>query len=153
MKTLIFPAKKIRAQAIKDYIGKNIKVVCFTCGNASKALREEGLEVLSIGEHEDFKPNKWYTPKEIKHIFPEYFDATSGHLPIDLMLDISQRFKNYLGTLKNEPISVPTGSGETIICLKLAYPEIKFIPVYNLDEATEYNEKAPLNKIVEIFCN
>lgn len=154
MKTLEFPNKQIRAQAIKEYLpltGKT-KVVCFSCGNATRALINAGVKTLAIAPEGDFIANRWFTQAEIASMFPDYFDATSGHLPMELMKEIGARFKNYLGTLDGEYM-VPTGSGETIVCLKLAYPGVKFYAKYNLNEATEYSIYAPLNEMVEIMAD
>ena len=151
---LIFPHKQLRAAIIKEYLARSRynKVVCFSCGNAVKALKEAGVDTLYIGDNGDFKPSKWFTPSDINYIFPEYFDATSGHLSIEIMLAIAESYKNYLGELNDDIIYVPTGSGETVFCLKLAYPQKKFVAVYNLNDATRYDEENPFNKIVEIIC-
>lgn len=152
MGLLNFPSKRIRAEYLKDYILNNTdykRCVCFTCGHCAYELRQVGLETLSIGKNQDFEPTRWYSKDEISHIFTDYFDATSGHLSYKLMIDIGQRYKEYLGEL--DPIVyVPCGSGETIVSLALVYPKIKFIAVYD-DSciATEYNENAPLNPLVE----
>lgn len=146
---LRFPHKQIRAEAIRDYMrGRYDKAVCFSCGNAAKALEAAGVETLHIGEHGDLAPRRWFTQAEIHDMFPDYFDATSGHLPMELMRDISRKFAEYLGDLP-ELVYVPTGSGETLICLKMAYPKHKFVAVYNLDAATEYSDGAPLNELVK----
>ena len=151
---LRFPHKKIRAEVIKEYMEKADykKAVCFSCGNAARALEDAGIEVLHIGAAGDLIPMKWYTQAEIKKVFPDYFDATSGHLPMELMLKIAERFQRYLGFEMPAIVYVPTGSGETIVCLKLAYPEKRFVAVYDLDKATEYDEQAPLNKLVELLA-
>ena len=48
---LKFPHKKLRSVVIKKYIQNNYdKVVCFSCGNAGRALEEEGINTLHIGE-------------------------------------------------------------------------------------------------------
>lgn len=149
---LSFPHKKIRSQVIKEYIKKDYKqVVCFSCGNAARALEEEGLNVIHIGTQGELTPNKWYTMQEIHNRFPTAFDATSGHLNMELMKKIGQKYKEYLGEL-DETMYIPTGSGETLVCLKLAYPEQNFIAVYNLGVETEFNTHAPLNKLVE-WCS
>ena len=88
--------------------------------------------------------------QEIKNRFPTYFDATSGHLNIELMQQIGKKYKEYLGELPSK-VYVPTGSGETLVCLKLVYPKTKFIAVYNLGKETEYNENAPLNTLVRLL--
>ena len=48
-----------------------------------------------------------------------------------------------------------SGSGETLVCLKMAYPEKDFIAHYNVkgyEKATEYNEVAPLNRLVKVLA-
>lgn len=150
---LRFPAKRIRAICIKEYIaGIYDKVVCCSCGNAATALKNAGLDVLYIGPNGLLIPTRWFSQLEIHRMFPECFDATSGHLPLELMRIIGEAFKKSLGDLA-ETIYVPTGSGETLLCLKMAYPQNKFIAVYNLDDATLYNENAPLNPLVEIVAD
>ncbi len=161
---LTFPAKIIRAEVIKEYVGAagyRNKCVCFSCGNASKALTDMCLDVLDISPTGDFTANRWYTPDEIHRLFPDRFDATSGHLPLHLMIKIADRFKLYLDNNLDTPLSedvtykVPTGSGETILCLQMAYPKMHFVPIYNMDSkgATKYEQLAPLNSIIENFYN
>lgn len=148
---LRFEHKKIRANVIKDYIGVNTPVICFSCGNASRELKLAGLNVLDISPTGDLLALRWFTINEIKQKFNGYFDATSGHLDITLMGLIGKAYKEILGDLPN-PCYVPTGSGETLVCLKLAYPQIDFIAVYNLDYATEYSKDAPLNDLVKVLA-
>ena len=148
---LTFPHKQIRSKVIKGYISGNFdKVVCFSCGNAGRALENEGLDVLHIGEEGVLTPNKWFTMQEIAHFFPDYFDGTSGHLSNELMQLVGDAYKEYLGELP-EVVYLPTGSGETLVCLKMAYPDVDFVAVYNLGKETEYSEYAPLNKLVELL--
>ena len=153
---LTFPHKKIRSKVIREYINGNYnKIVCYSCGNAGRALEELKLDVLHIGEEGILDTNKWFSMKEINHYFHEYFDATSGHLNIELMQLISKEYLKYFGKNKfkpNQEIYIPTGSGETLVCLKMAYPQTKFIAVYNLGKETEYNPNAPLNKLVELLA-
>jgi len=153
MELLRFPNKKLRARVIKEYVAAAgyRGVVCFSCGNASTALKEAGLYVIDVSPRGELEARKWWTPEDIHRAWPDLFDATSGHLPLPLMVKISAAFKKYLGP---EPYSlnVPTGSGETILALKVAYPTLDFRPVYNLDDATKYNPEAPLNKVVEGIC-
>jgi len=152
-KYLTFPHKQIRAEAIKKYIkGLNKKVICFSCGNAAEALENEGLDVLHIGEHGVLDANVWFSQQSIGYLFPDYFDATSGHLNMELMLIIAMRYKEYLGELSS-PVYLPTGSGETLVCLKLVYPEVDFVAVYNLGPETEYSEYAPLNPLVRALAS
>lgn len=148
---LKFPHKMIRSGVIRKYIGGNRdKVVCFSCGNAARALANEGLDVLHIGEEGVLTPNKWFSQREIAYWFGDYFDGTSGHLSVELMQIIGEAYKEFLGDLP-ELVYLPTGSGETLVCLKMAYPNTDFVAVYNLGKETEYNENAPLNRLVELL--
>lgn len=137
--------KKIRAEVIKEYlnaIGQN-KCVCFTCGNASRYLREQGVEVVEV-----INPDRWWEFSEIQAYY-KLFDATSGHLPIPLMVEIAKRLKTAIKRPRFKYVAC--GSGETYICLRLAFPFYHFIPVYNIDKPTTFNAKAPLNGLVEIL--
>jgi hypothetical protein len=147
---LTFPNKQIRAAVIAGYVrayGQN-RVVCFSCGNASRALKEVGLDVIDISSRGDLMPREWWTPERIAKVWPGYFDATSGHLPLFLMQRIGDHFRAHLGQLHEACYEVPTGSGETILCLRFAYPDRRFVAVYNLDEATQFEPSAPLNPVV-----
>lgn len=147
---LTFPNKQIRAAVIAGYVrayGQN-RVVCFSCGNASRALKEIGLEVIDVSSQGDLMPRDWWTPEKIAKVWPDSFDATSGHLPLFLMQRIGEHFRTHLGPLHEPAYEVPTGSGETILCLKFAYPDKRFIAVYNLDDATHFEPSAPLNPVV-----
>lgn len=152
-KLLKFDNKFIRAQVIKKFLinKKYDGVVCLSCGNATKALKKVGLYTIDISPNGDFNANRWFTPSEINTIFPTYFDATSGHLSLEVMQLIGEAFKEQLGELPDVNY-VPTGSGETLVCLKLAYPNKKFIAVYNLDDATKFDDKATLNSLVNILA-
>ena len=154
VKLLRFPHKRIRAHFIKQYMAQEGKTraVCFSCGNAAAELETAGVDVLHIGAHGVLEPHKWFTQAEIKHIFPDYFDATSGHLPMELMYELGQAYAAHLGKLP-ETVYVPSGSGETVVCLKLAYPATHFVAVYNRDEATEYSPYCPLNALVRVLCD
>jgi len=152
-KYLTFPHKQIRAKVIRRYINSfNKKVICFSCGNAAEALENEGLFVLHIGERGVLDANVWFTQQSIEALFPDYFDATTGHLSMELMLLIAEEYKEYLGELES-PVYLPTGSGETLVCLKMVYPEIDFIAEYNLGPETEYSEYAPLNQLVQLLAS
>ena len=156
----IIDLKHIRAHVIRDYLYEkdkyNNKVVCFSCGNASRALKDVGLDVLDIGEHGDLKPNHWFTQKEISEIFSNRFDATCGHLNMELMNELSLVYKDvlkeYMHQNRHKDYWVPTGSGETLVCLKMAFPEKNFHAVYNIDDATRYNNNAPLNQLVRLLA-
>lgn len=153
VKLLRFPHKRIRAQVIKQYMkGTYSRAVCFSCGNAATELEKAGVDVLHIGAHGVLEPHKWFTQAEIKRTFPDYFDATSGHLPMELMFELGCAYAAHLGKLP-ETVYVPSGSGETVVCLKLAYPDTHFVAVYNIDEATEYSPACPLNALVRVLCD
>lgn len=151
---LRFPHKQIRADIIKDYMREAgfTKAVCFSCGNAARALEAAGVDTVHVGADGELNPNKWFTQARISKVFDGYFDATSGHLPIELLLRLAAAYKKHLQDKLGDVVYVPTGSGETLVCLKLAYPNKKFIAVYDLDKATEYSKDAPLNKFVELLA-
>lgn len=146
--------KQLRAQVIKEYLnslGTN-ECVCFTCGNASKALRAVGLDVVSVGINEELKPNKWFEPEEIERTFKR-FNATSGYLNIFLLNRIADRMRSALGELEDNEYLVPTGSGETILVLTIAYPEKNFYPLREGTPETKYDEGCPLNRLIEAIIN
>lgn len=152
---LRFPHKAIRAQAIKKYMEQAgyTRAVCFSCGNAARELEAAGVDVLHIGEHGELAPRKWFSQAEIARDFAGYFDATSGNLPAELMGDIARRYREHLQDTLDDTVYVPTGSGETLVCLKMAYPDKHFVAVYNMDEATAYSEEAPLNELVALIAD
>lgn len=148
---LRFLNKKIRAKVIKEYVEKAQYdgVVCFSCGNASSALRLAALDCIDVSPRAgDLVANRWWSPAEIRKVWPNRLDATSGHLPMPLMIEIANAYAWHLGDLDFEECAVPTGSGETIICLNIAYPEIKWVAAYNVGPGTEYYSKSPLNPAV-----
>lgn len=148
-----FPNKQLRAVAIKEYMEKYgyKRAVCFSCGNASAALKKAGVSTLDISERGDLQALRWFTQGEVGVYFGGMFDATSGHLPIECLLMVAERYREYIQSLPEE-INLPTGSGETLVCLKLAFPHCRINAVYNLDEATKYEEGAPLNRFVELLA-
>ena len=162
MKTLNFPHKQLRAEVIRDYIyrvyGPDKKIICFSCGNASDALKFKGLNVLDIGTHGAFTPNYWFEQAEINYLFPDYFDATCGHLSMEVMLKLAHKYKQWIDDNYDElddEYDIYCGSGETLVCLKLAYPNIAYNAVYNVPSLlaeTEYYKYAPLNKLVELLA-
>lgn len=143
--------KRIRAEVIKEYLqeaGLPLKVVCLTCGNASKQLSAIGVEVIEVTEAEH-----WWEYSEIQKYYG-VFDATSGHLPFPLMEKISVRLSKQNITITPHEINlIATGSGETFVTMSLAYPHTRFKPVYNMDRATQYNAEAPLNELVRLLAN
>lgn len=161
MELLKFRAKYARALCISSYLRSEMgerPVVCFSCGNAANELRLLGLDVLEIGEQGKLVPNHWFKQSEIAKYFPNYFDATPGHLSMELMLELGWWFEHQLSfehiTLGDD-VYVPTGSGETLVVLKLRFPEKRFHAVYNvagLEKETEYHEEAPLNQLVKLLA-
>lgn len=151
---LRFPHKKIRAAVIKDYMIEHgyKKAVCFSCGNASRALKEAGVDVLDISATGDLLSRRWFEPSEVAKWFPDCLDATSGHLSVELLNRVARAYKDYLGDLPSVNY-VPTGSGETIVCLKMAFSDKKFVAVYNINEATEYSDSAVLNGLVRAVAD
>lgn len=141
----------MRALVIKEHLlGTKYKgVVLFTSGEAGRALSD----VLKGTKYKVIIPRtkKWHTPKDIALKWPNYFDATSGHLPLWLMVKIANVFRQM--HLSKPCYVVPTGSGECIICLKLAYPQKEFVAVYNLGKPTKFEPNAPLNDIIKDFFN
>jgi hypothetical protein len=147
-------AKTVRARVIRDYMKASgvDKAVCFSCGNATRKLKEIGVPLLAISPGGDLLPNRWFTQSEIATAFPGYFDATSGHLNITLMTEIAKRLKYEFNLKDGEYFDIPTGSGETITCLKIAFPKCEFRAVYNNNNpATSFEPKAPLNAFVATF--
>ena len=147
--------KVARAVAIADYLRATGRqsCVCFTCGNASKALRKVGLQVREV-----LKPPRWYTLAEIQQLHNR-FDATSGHISTALMMATAYNLAAMIGKspLRDEiataisngtPYVIPTGSGETLVTVKMIYPLLNVVPAYNLDDSTRFSPKAPLNSLV-----
>jgi len=148
--------KRIRAEVVRAYMKRNgiSYAVCFSCGNASRFLREAGVPLIDISPQGDLTANRWFTMEEIRQRFPQAFDATSGHLPTDLMREIAERLRAELSFDTGTEYIIPTGSGEGVVCLKMAFPDVLFTPQYDdSDPATEYNEEAPLNGVVRAMFN
>lgn len=150
---LTFPAKQLRAGVIASWCGAaRVKhVVCFTCGNAASALRATGLDtVLEIGPRGELLAGTWWDQATIARYFPGYFDATSGHLPSELMNQLAVTYFNHLAQdLTEAAYDVPTGSGETLVALALAFPHKEFHAVYSSKDAScAYSPRAPLNALV-----
>jgi hypothetical protein len=152
--------KRARSIVIRRYLDelKIKRCICFTSGNSAKFLREVNVDVISIGNNEGLIANKWFDVFEIAKF--NLFDATSGHLPFPLMVEIANMLRineqlDFLTTCDDE-IVLPTGSGETLVCLKMAFPNLEIIAAYNRPDninATKYNEDAPLNKMVILLAH
>lgn len=150
-----FNNKELRSIIIKKYMQRHgfDKAVCFSCGNASRQLKAAGVKTLDISPTGDMQANRWFTIGEIKAAFPDYFDATSGHLTMDCMRDIADEFYYQLHKIMPKAIELPTGSGETLVCLKMAFPQTRIKAVYNLNAATQYEPDAPLNNLVRLLAD
>ena len=156
---LRFPNKYLRSLAIAKYLraAGYTGAVVFTCGNAADALRQrfvssDNFTIVEVGPRGTLKTDKWWTPAEIHSTWPALFDATSGHLTLPLMLQVAVEFKRFL--LDKIEIGkqyyVPTGSGESIVCLHVAFPNTAFCAVYdNSEPSTTRDPEAPLNKFVD----
>lgn len=148
---LWFTEKCIRAEVVRDYMRENhiSLALCFSCGNASEALRAAGVDLLDISPAGDLTANRWFTPAEIARRFPGVFDATSGHLPVWMLTRIAERLRGEINLDSGEGYVIPAGSGETAVCAKIAYPAARIVPEYDdADPATEWNDGAPLNALV-----
>jgi hypothetical protein len=166
--------KGIRAAIIADYIrASNYRgAVIFTCGHAGQTLRDAlqgaGLSgallsyeptLVEVGPKGPISANRWWSPEDIHISWPDLFDATPGHLPVALMVRIAQalastrRSRDTVEKITNGgPWFVPTGSGETIVCLKMAFPNVQFAAVYdNARQETTRDPESPLNSIVDAF--
>jgi hypothetical protein len=149
---LRFPHKQIRSRVVADYVraAGYRGVVAFSCGNSAEALRKEGLEVLEIRPRGDLQSDKWWTPARVHRTWPDLFDATSGHLHTPLMGDIAKAFRAHLGELPEARYIVPSGSGETVCCLRVAYPLVDFEASYDDSKPeTQRHPNAPLNPFVD----
>jgi hypothetical protein len=152
------PAKALRAGVIATHLQggadrprralSQCRVVCFTSGNAARALEAEGLDVLAVGPGEGLSPGRWWQPHEIADTWPDRFDATSGHLPMHLMAQLSQALRAHLGALDPGPWLVPTGSGETLCALALAYPHADLWALTHADSHTDHHDGMPLAPLV-----
>ena len=154
-------------------------IVCFSCGNAAKELRriigqywQRGILPRNFGfiaitppgsDASELHTEDWWTQRQIKKIWPYHFDATSGHLPMEMMVELGQRLARDAGltqygglelkdNLKGASYRVPTGSGETIIALSMAYPELRLFPIYSpRDPACVFDPEAVLNPLVNLL--
>src|SRR6266704_242668 len=147
--------EQVRANLINGYVrsaGYGGAVI-FSCGTAAKALKESvgnGFPVVEVGPSGGLQAGHWWSPEEINKTWPALFDASSGHLPLALMVRLAWRLAKIIGELdENTQYLVPTGSGETILCLGMAYPKVSFCAVYdNHYPATTQDFYGPLNMAV-----
>lgn len=149
--------KALRAHHIVEFmqLAKYPGAVCFSCGNAAAVLRKftdaAGLDLIELGPKGIAEPRVWWTPDMIRRSWPHYFDATPGHLPVWLMNKIAASLRQNITTA---PRRIAAGSGETAVCMAIAFPEKRFTAVYdNRKPATTYHPEAPLNKLVARLCH
>lgn len=142
--------KSIRANVIAAYLQAlgTARCVCYSSGNSAKALAATGLDVLHVGPGGHLHPTDWHEFIAIAKLHGR-FDATSGHLPWPLMVEIAKLMR-VLQEQYDGPLEIPTGSGETLVCLKLAYPQVPFTAVYG-EGPTLWHPQAPLNALVAML--
>ncbi|MAF43229.1 MAG: hypothetical protein CMI54_03540 [Parcubacteria group bacterium] len=122
--------KVIRSYVIKNYLGDN-KCFCFSCGNASKALRDVGVNVIGISPYDKLNAVRYIEPKEGYDMF-NCFNATSGCLPLFLISQIADKYCAYLHdeVFRNDhTIYVPVGSGETLFAMSFLFPVSRMVGV------------------------
>ena len=150
------PFKHLRAGAIRQYMldAGYTGAVCFSCGNASRCLKEMGVDTIDISPAGDMRPVRWFTSADVARVWPNRFNATSGYLPMDLMVTLGQIYQRQLGTLRSDcEYTVECGSGESLVCLALAYGAGVFVAQYdNSRLATRYEEENPLNGLVKCLA-
>ena len=146
-------AKATRARLIAEHLGHPAepRVVCFTSGNAGEQLRQLELQPVCVGPAEMLSTCHWWTPAEVRAAWPGHFDATSGHLPMHLMVQLGQELRHQLGELP-PAAAVLTGSGETILALSWACPGTELVAVVNADEHTLHHAQMPLASSVAAAC-
>lgn len=145
------PTKRLRAEIIARYLHESriTGAVVFSCGNASAALKATVPYVIAVAPGGDLLAARWWSPAEIHRAWPHLFDATSGHLPMPIMVQLSHALRGYLGDLDQVAYRVPTGSGETVMALRWAYPGVLFTAVFDdTNPATTYEKQAPLMDLV-----
>ena len=151
MQRLQVDTKRLRAEVIREYIleAGYQGCICFTCGNASVALSQVRVVVVEVSPVGPLRPGKWWRPEEVHRVWPHLFDATPGHLPAFLMVRLAKAIKLELGEHLQGEYEVPSGSGETILCLRWAYPNVVFHPIFDCGKGTEREPQAPLLPVVE----
>lgn len=157
---LNFDFKFHRAAVVQRYLsesGKAPRVVVVTCGNSARKLRKVGLSVYEIGVQGPLVPTRWLTPEDIAQAFPNRFDATSGHLPLFLMLRVAAmlRAKHPEGidiARTGGRIHVPSGSGESAVITALAFPGAQVVAVFNNSKPdTKYESGNVMYKMFPIM--
>ena len=145
--------KRVRSQVIRRYMQAQgyTRAVCFSCGNAYRALLAEGVDVVGVAPGGELQALRWFKPAEVARTFPGLFDATSGHLPLELMYEIAGELRKEVVLERGVEYRVAAGSGETALCLKLAWPEADIAAVFDDSKPeTEWNDCNHLNALLRI---
>ena len=127
--------KLIRSKVIKAYLG-NDKCFCFSCGNATKALQNAGVNVIAVSPKDAINATRYVSPLEATKLF-NCFDATPGNLPIYMIKDIAAEIKKVLPRKiieSSAPIYIPTGSGETLLAMSFIFPISRLRAVVDIED-------------------
>jgi hypothetical protein len=123
--------KALRARLIRRRLPRHYRaLVCFSCGNATRALREEfqDLTVIGIDGRSKLRARGELTFAEIAATFgPDAFNATSGYLPLEWMAELGRELAALLPPAAR--YFVPCGSGETVFALSFAIPSRQLVAV------------------------
>ena len=123
--------KAIRAEVIKSHLPSGTeRIVCLSCGNASKALEEtiDDVPIVAVDRDNPILTTREISIDELRHYFgPGALNATSGYLPLDWMETIGQKLAPLIPRARR--YYVPCGSGETIMSLAFFVPLPKLVAV------------------------
>lgn len=144
--------KQVRSALVAEHVraGHYDGAVVFSCGNASRALASTGTYVVRVAEGQDLRAERWWDAAEVHRCWPYLFDATSGHLPMPLMARLAEHIGGRLGGLEAGVYVVPTGSGETVLALRMAplYRDCVFVAEYGPEPWCSEDRWAPLAPLV-----
>ncbi len=123
--------KKIRAEVIRKRLPAGVeRIVCLSCGNASKALQKtiSALPVVAIDSDSPLRAATELSIDELWRYFGQQtLNATSGYLPLDWVEAIGQKFLKLVP--QAERYFVPCGSGETLLALSFFIPVNRLVAV------------------------
>lgn len=142
--------KDIRSKIIKKYLG-NDKCFCFSCGNASRSLRNHDVNVIGISKDDLLSSNREVDIYDSRFMFGDYFDATSGHLPMTLISEISKEIKKLLPKEmfnNDKKILIPVGSGETMLCFMMLFDVKRLIGFYAENYRPIRFDMTPLKELI-----
>ena len=123
--------KDIRSNKIIRHV-KHLKrchgIILLSCGNAYNALKQlgdaAGIKVVGLSTSHQYEgatrlENRYYTKREIRNLYPGWFNATPGALSHELMSEVGSEIYRRLTErgYHREKLYVPVGSGETLISL------------------------------------